>query len=104
MMMVRVMQRILKNEARCLSFESSLQHFFMKLLAKPKCAYRKMSTTISLLQLFGFFSKSLFMAAQRILSFITPSQYLDPLLDAGFPSPSAQLSVRCVVEVHGGKE
>jgi hypothetical protein len=57
--MMVVMHRIL-NQARCLSFESSRPQFFMKLLAKPKCARRKMCTTISLLQLFGFFfSKSL---------------------------------------------
>jgi hypothetical protein len=62
MMMVTVMMvvmlRILNNEVRCLSFGSSLPHFFMKLPAKPKCACRKMCTTTSLLQLFGFFSKS----------------------------------------------
>jgi hypothetical protein len=76
----------------------------MKLLAKPKCACRKMSPAISLLQLFGFFQKAFFIAAQRILPFITPYRYSDPLLAAGFPSPSAQLFVRCVLEVHGGKE
>jgi len=40
--MMVVMRRILNSEVRCLSFESSLPHFFMKLLAKPKCACRKM--------------------------------------------------------------
>jgi len=59
MVMMVVIHRILNNERICLSFESSLPHFFMKLLANTKCAGRKMCTTISLLQLFGFFQKNL---------------------------------------------
>jgi hypothetical protein len=50
------------------------------------------------------FQRAVFIAAQRILPFITLSRYPNPLLAAGFPSPSAQLFVRCVLEMHGGKE
>jgi hypothetical protein len=64
-MMMVDMHRILNYEARCLSFGSSLPHVFMKLLAKHKCACTKMYTTISLLQLFGFFESAFFMAEQR---------------------------------------
>ena len=82
--MMVVMHRIL-NQARCLSFESSLPQFFMKLLAKPKCARRKMCTTISLLQLFGFFfQKAFFIAAQRILPFITPFPISRPVASCRF--------------------
>ena len=70
----------LNNEPRCLSFESSLAHVFMTLLANLKWACRKMYTTISVIQLFGFFQRTFFIAAQRILPFITPSRYPDPLL------------------------
>jgi hypothetical protein len=48
-------------------------------------------------------SKRLLYGCAAALPIITSSRYFYPLLAAGFPSPSAQLFLRCVLEVRGGK-